>query len=133
MAKTKEVKIPKSAAACADMLHTTRLERLRLQRECDNLSELETKLKDFFIATMSKSDTTGIAGKVARVQLGTKSVPTVEDWDAFYAHVKKTGNFELMQRRLNDTAVKERWDNKKQVPGVGRFNAVTVSCTALKG
>jgi hypothetical protein len=55
----------------------------------------------------------------------------VEDWPKLYAHIKKTGEFELMQRRLGETAVKERWDADKQVPGVGRFTAKKVSCTRV--
>jgi len=32
-----------------------------------------------------------------------------------------------MQKRLIDGAIKERWEAGKEVPGVGHFNAVSVS------
>lgn len=127
----KEFKLPKTQAACADLLYTTREERLQLQRAVDKLQERETALKEFFIATLPKNEATGIAGRVAVVQLSTSPVPVVEDWDKFYAFVKKTNAFQFLQRRVSDSAVKDFWDNKKQVPGVGRFNAVKVSCTKI--
>ena len=57
----------------------------------------------------------------------TKQVPKVKDWDEFYKYVKKTGSFDLMQKRLTDAAIKERWENGKEVPGVEHFNVVSVS------
>jgi hypothetical protein len=129
--KTKVVKLPTSPGACADLLYNTRQDRLTLQKQVEKLQALETQIKEHFITTLSKakSKETGVIGKIACVEIDTKPVPVVEDWDKFYAHIAKTKNFELMQRRVNDTAVKERWEAKKEVPGVGRFNAVTVSCT----
>lgn len=132
MAKSGAVKLPKSAAACADLLYKTREARYKLQKEVDKLKAVETACNEFFINNLPK-DTTGISGKVAQVHVDSKPVPQVEDWDAFYKHVKKTGQFDLMQRRLSESAIKERWENNKTVPGVTKFNVKTVSCTALKG
>ena len=38
---------------------------------------------------------------------------------------------DLLNRALNAAAVQERWDAGKSVPGVGTFNAVTVSVNKL--
>jgi len=134
MAKSKTTKppIPKSAAQCADLLYKTREERLALQKQVEKLETLESTLKDFFINSLSK-DSTGVAGRIARVQVNPKPVPIVEDWDKLYTYIKRTGQFDLMQKRLSTTAVEERWEAKKQVPGIGRLQAKTVSCTLLKG
>lgn len=128
----KEPKLPKSLGACADLLYKTREERLKLQREVDRLEKKESALENHFIEELSK-DSTGVAGRVARVQINSKPVPVVEDWSKFYTYIKKNNAFELLQRRLSAKAVEERWEDKKQVPGVGRFNAKKVSCTKLKG
>jgi hypothetical protein len=126
-------KLPKSLAQCADLLYKTREERYKAQRVVDKLAATEHALNEHFIANLPKSQATGIAGKLARVQVGTKPIPRVEDWPAFYLYIKKNNAFDLLQRRVNDGAIKERWEDKKQVPGVSRFNVVKVSCTALKG
>ena len=121
------MKFPKTLGACADALYEVRQARLDLQKKVDALSEQETALREHIIQTLPKSQASGVAGKLARVTVVTKDVPQVKDWDKLYAHVKKTGQFELLQRRLSDSAFKERQEAGKTVPGVELFRAVTVS------
>lgn len=126
-----EFKIPETLGACADLLYTTRQARLALAKQVETLEKREAMLKEHIIQTLPKSDSTGVAGRLARVSVVNKVVPRVEDWDKFYAFVKKTGDFSLLQRRLGDAAIQERWDNNKAVPGVTQFQAVTVSLGKL--
>lgn len=120
-------KFPKAMGACADRLFELREKRLEEQKKVDAIEAEEKAIKEHIIQNLPKSEASGVAGKVARVTVITKQVPQVKDWDVFYKHVKKTGEFELLQRRLTDTAIRERWDAGKQVPGVESFNAVTLS------
>ena len=126
MAVAKPIKLPKTMGACADLLYETREARLAAQKVVDELAKTEAAVREHIINNLPKSDT-GASGKKARISVVTKQVPQVKDWDKFYAHVKKTGQFELMQRRVSDGAVRERWDNGKQVPGVEPFGVVSVS------
>jgi hypothetical protein len=130
MAAAKPIKLPKTMGACADLLYETREKRLAAQKIVDELAKQEAAVREHIINNLPKSDT-GASGKRARVSVITKQVPQVKDWDKFYAHVKKTGQFELMQRRLADTAIRERWDNGKQVPGVEAFGVVSVSLNKI--
>jgi hypothetical protein len=128
MAAAKPVfKMPKTLALCADELYKTREARLVAQKAVEALESKESALKEHLINNLPKSDASGVAGKLARVTIVTKVIPQVKDWDKFYKFIKKTGSFDLMQRRLTDTAVQERWDNGKEVPGVEPFNVVKVS------
>jgi hypothetical protein len=120
-------KFPPKMGACADRLYLLREQRLAKQREAEAIELEEKALKEHIILTLPKSEASGVAGKVARVTVITKVVPQVKDWDVFYKHVKKTGQFDLLQRRLTDSAIKERWENGKEVPGVEHFNALIVS------
>ena len=124
-------KIPKTLGACADALYTTRQTRLVEQKVIAGYKEDEKALQDHLIATLPKSDANGISGKLARATITTKIVPVIEDWELFYAHVRKTKNFALLQRRLNDALVEEMWAAGKKVPGVGTFTAVGVSVNKL--
>ena len=90
-------------------------------------------VEDHFVNTLEKGDASGVQGHAARVQVTTSAVPTVTDWDKFYKYIGRTKSFELLNRAVNRTAVQERWDDHKQVPGVGVFNVPKVSCTRLKG
>lgn len=120
-------KFPKALGACADRLYELRQKRLDMQKEVDKVAAEESALKEHIINTLPKSEASGVAGKLARVTVITKVVPQVKDWDAFYKYVKKTGQFDLMQRRITDGAIKERWEAGKEIPGVEHFNAISVS------
>lgn len=127
----KKIKLPKTMGACADLLYATRQLRLDAQKKIGELEATESALKEHIINTLPKSDSSGVAGKLARVSVETKIVPKVEDWDKLYAHVLKTKNFNLLQRQVSRGVVEEIWQNKKQVPGVKPFNAITVSVNKL--
>jgi hypothetical protein len=127
MATEVKYKFPKALGACADKLFELRNKRLAEQKKVDEITAEETALKNHIIENLPKSEASGVAGKLARVTVVTKQVPQVKDWDAFYKYVKKTGSFDLMQKRLTDAAIKERWESGKEVPGVEHFNAVSVS------
>lgn len=125
------LKVPPQDAGKCDLRYLVREQRLALQKQVDALQKLETELNEHFIANLPKSEASGVAGKLARIQLGRKLIPKVADWDKFYGHILKTKSFELLQRRLSEGAVTERWEAKKDVPGVESFTIVTVSCTRL--
>lgn len=125
------MKFPKTLGTCADMLYELRQKRLAQQKIVDDLQAQETALKDHIIANLPKSDASGVSGKVANVKIAQKDVPQVKDWDAFYKYVIKKKAFELLQRRLNDKAIAERWENKESVPGVESFKVTSVSCTKV--
>ena len=122
-------KLPKTLAECADLLYKTREERYKVQKVAAQMEALEKAIKERLINELPKGEAHGIMGRMAKVEIDTEVVPTIEDWTKFCAHLKKTGDFDLIQHRLSPTAVAERWENKKTIPGVGKFNVKKVSCT----
>lgn len=129
---TKKFTPPKSLATCADTLYKLREERLALQKQVDALAEQESILREHLINNLPKSSATGISGKLATAKVETKSVVQVADWDALYAYIiknAKKGGFALLQRRVSDSAVREIWEEKKEVPGCKAFNVPVVSVT----
>lgn len=124
-------KFPKQVGACADRLYELRQKRLEMQKAVDAVADEEKALKDHIINTLPKSEASGVAGKVARVTVVTKDVPQVDDYDAFYEYVRKNKAFDLLQRRLNTSAVEERLEAGKQIPGVKIFHAVSVSLSKV--
>lgn len=123
--------LPKTPAQCADLLYAARECRLTIQRETEKLSRLESQISNYFIENLPKSDSSGVSGLRANVQLKKKPIPTVENWDKFYPYVYQHKAGELLQRRLSESAVSERLGAGERIPGVGIFNAITVSCTKL--
>jgi hypothetical protein len=125
-----EFVLPSDMAVCSDLLYTTREARLAKQREADKLEALEKALKKHFVENLAKSSS-GVAGRIALTRIILNPIPVVENWDSFYAFVRRTNSFDLLQRRLAETAVKERLDAKKKLPGVTIFQDKKVSVTRL--
>lgn len=134
-------KLPKSLAACADLLYETRQGRLADQKVVEAQKKLESAIKEKLIAELPKGEASGISGKVARVTVVTKEIPQVKDWDKVYQFIlkhaeKNTGArklemFALLQRRLGEELLKELWDSGVKVPGVEPFTVVDVSLNKL--
>ena len=92
-------------------------------------------LEEHFVESLKIGEASGVQGSNARVQITESVIPVVEanGWKTFYAYIKKTGAFELLNRAPNREAIKERWEQKKAIPGVSKFHAKRVSCTKLGG
>lgn len=118
-------------AKAVDSYFETREARLKLDKLAAEMKKKESELKAFLIDNISKSDATGICGKLMRATLQTKTEPTPEDWSAIYKFVKKHNAFDLLQRRLSAPAVLERWNDGKQIEGVGKIQVISVSLTKL--
>ena len=129
--------LPQGAAA--DLLYQLRAVKSMVPNLAapfdDALSPAVKALEEHFIQTLAADQASGVQGASARVQVTESVVPVVDTqgdgWAKLYAHIKKTGAFELLNRALNREAVRERWDAKKQIPGVTAFHAKRVSCTKL--
>jgi len=133
MAETEKpkFKFPKALGACADLLFTLKAKRLAAQKAVDAIEVEEKALKEHLIQNLPKSEASGVAGKLARVTVTKKTIAQVKDWDKFYAYIAKTKQWELMQRRVSDTAILERWERKVKVPGVEPFQVPTISMNKL--
>lgn len=124
-------KLPKSLAAAADLYYLTRQKRLEEQKKVDEIRKFEAELQEYLIDNLS-ADTTGIAGKVSLAKVVTSKEPIFEDKDKFIKHLKKTGNFSLIQSpRLSASAIKELWEDNQKVPGVGYMLVKKISSTKL--
>lgn len=123
-------KFPKSMGACADLLFTMREKRLAADKIAEELKKQETALINHIIDNLDK-DSSGAIGKHHKVRVVTKQKPQIKDFDALAKWVKKTGRFDVFQRRLSETAIMDTLaqPRSKGVPGVELFNAVTVSLT----
>lgn len=126
--------IPKTMGACADKLYKLREKRYELSRQIKEIEAEEAEIKDYIINNLSKQEAAGVSGKIANVRVKTESVPVVEDWEAFYKYVSRTKSFDMLQRRINTKAVRERIEDKKDFAskaGIGSFTTVSVSITKL--
>lgn len=118
---------PKTLGACIDALYTLREERRVIEAKAKLVHEKEAELEKHLLDTFSKTDLDGAKGKKATAGVSRNTVPSVKDWDKLYAYVKKTGAWDMLQRRVSATAYRERLDAKKVVPGVEPFEVIKLS------
>lgn len=131
VAKSEKFVIPKNPGACADLLMELKAKKAAQQKIVDDIADKITALQNHLIDTLPKSESSGAVGKIAKALIKVTQEPNVENWELFYAHISKTKSWDLLQRRLAGPAVKERWEAKKQVPGVGTMPVIKVSVTKI--
>jgi hypothetical protein len=120
-------KFPKTIGECADKLYELKAKRLAGQKLVDEVEAEEKALKAHIINTLPKSEASGVAGKIARVTIVTRDEPQISNADDFHKYITKTKRWDLMQNRLSPAGIKEMWEAGKEIPGVSRFNVVTLS------
>jgi hypothetical protein len=55
----------------------------------------------------------------------------VNDWEEVYKYIKANDAFDLLQRRLTETAVKLRWDDGIRLPGIETLRVYDVSISGV--
>ncbi len=130
-------KMPKSLGACVDKYHEARQKRLDMQKEVDALKEVENFIYNHIIDNIPKGDG-GAVGKQYKAIRVDEDVYSIDDDDAFYGFIKKTGSFDLLNRAINQKAVRERLEDEKfakkfpkGVPGTKAFNRIKLSVTKV--
>lgn len=108
-------------AALVDMYIRTRAARLKSQQETTKLEEEEKNLKRLLIEIAIASKVISLGGSVGVVNYRRNFKPKVEDWDLVYGYISKHGAFELLQKRLGEKAVEERWEDSIAIPGIVKF------------
>jgi phosphate uptake regulator len=120
------------AAILADAYNEARKTRLAAQKVADALEIEEKALKASLIENLKAAQATSVGGKTAIVRLVIKNEPQASDMDALYAHIRATGEFELLYRRINPASIKERKDVGVDVPGISWFSVETLSLSQVK-
>lgn len=114
-----------------DEYHDVRELRLAVGKVADALKSYESALQEHIIEHVDADAEGGAVGKNYIGTIVRETIPIVEDWDAFYAHIKKTDGFDMLNKAVNRAAVKARWENNKVVPGVDSMQAKKLSVRKL--
>lgn len=123
----------KTAASRADLLYAVNKHRLAEQNKLKEYSEFEVLLNRWFIENLVAGDSSGVAGKIGRVEIKKKDFVSVADWNKFNAYVKRNKADDLLTIKANDKAIKERWEDGKQIPGIEKGTIKVISLTKVKG
>lgn len=113
--------VPMTTPALVEFFINTRAERLELDRQAKEVKEQEDAAKAELLRRMSESGQHALASERMTVVLNRKEKPVPTDWAKLYAFILDTGAVELLQRRVAEGAIKERWEAGVEIPGVGVF------------
>lgn len=126
------VKLPKTLGECVDLMKSLAAERLLIEKQAAVFEAKEKFVKKYLIAEFLKTKSRGAVGKQYQALLINKEIPQIEDRAALQAYIKKTGDFDVLAKSLDASAVVERWEAGKAIPGVVRGTALTLSVTKIK-
>lgn len=115
-----------------DALYTAREARLAKQREVEALEERERAAKQEVIALLDSANLQKAAGKLASVSLSPQVVANVEPdaWNKVFAYVKKNDAFDLLQKRINNSAFRDRIEAGEKIPGTTSVTVINLSVRA---
>lgn len=107
-------------------MQAARNERLKLDEESAKLKVREDSIADQLRAANVESGTFGPYVLTAKA----KKVPRCTDWTLLHAHIKETGEFDLLHKRLTESAIMARLKDGVYLPGIVTDDKVTYTITA---
>jgi len=124
MAKTATATPKLTVGSRIDALYDLKQKKREASAVVDEIEE-QIKLAELaLIEVLDKEGMDKATGKKATVSISEAVVPQVDGpagWDAFYAYIKKTGYFHLLERRPSVTGCRELFETKGKIPGVMPF------------
>lgn len=108
-----------------------REQRLKADKVSAELKLQENVYKSDIMRRMQETKQYALASTTTVLKYNLGKTAIVSDWKKLYAYIKRTGSFELLQRRLTVSAVQERWADNKQVPGVASFPVEDITISSI--
>lgn len=103
-----------------DQLFLLRQERLALQREVDKMKDDEDGTLAALASEMEAGKMDECHGSLGSIKFKPTEEAEVTSYPDFYEYIRETGSFDLLQRRVSLTGVRERWQEGNDIPGVAR-------------
>jgi hypothetical protein len=104
-----------------DELFALRESKRVLEAQVKEIESRVSEIKAELIPRFQDEGTQSTATKTASVTLTETVLPQVTDWDAFYAFIKDTDSFYLLERRPASTAWRELHNADMTPPGTQAF------------
>lgn len=126
--------MPKTVGAKIDNMVKLDQKRTELNAEVKKLTDAYNELADALLEQMGKENMGTLAsGTLGQVRITDSVVPTVKDWDEFYAFIHKHKYYHLLDRRPSVSGCRELFETKGKVPGVEPFVKIKLNLSVNKG
>ncbi len=104
-----------------DQLHTLREQKRQLEEQVKQLQGQMAELENELIEQMDKQGVSRSTGVNATVSISSSTRPSVDDWNAFYAYIRRHKYYHLLERRPSVSGCNELLETKGKIPGVVPF------------
>ena len=98
---------------------TIEAERLEHDRASRKLKTQEDNLRASLIKAMHDRGLNTLETEAVYIGLTQNIRPVIMNWEELEQYIRANNAVDLLQKRLTESAVKLRWDDEIQVPGVG--------------
>lgn len=93
--------------------------RLQADREAKQLKAEEDDALQHLQERMATLGYFTLSDGITTANIVTKQKPYISDYGQLEQYIREYGALDLLQKRLTESAVKLRWDDGIQIPGVG--------------
>lgn len=114
-----------------DKYQQARKVRLDHEKVVKQLKSKEETTKEEILTILRDSASPVMGGSTHQCTRMVTNEPTAEDWDEVYEYIHENKAWDLLHKRLSSAAIKERWDDGVEIPGVGAFPVEKLSLTKL--
>jgi len=104
-------------------------ERLSADRAARELKTLEDSFYAQLVLHCNENGGAGVDMGDVLVEYTATQEPVGEDWAAIHTYIVANDAMDLVHKRLTATAVKLRWDDHIEIPGIGRKTVEKVKVT----
>jgi hypothetical protein len=111
----------------ADQLDAKRADRLAADKIAAQLKSEEHALQSQLIAEMEENNLSSIGGENCIIKRTVKERAIASNWPELYAYIKEHDAFDLLHKRITDSAVLLRKDDGVEVPGVSLMEYSTIT------
>lgn len=112
-----------------DLLYATRVKRLEAEKEIKALKTQEVGYRVRIKQMLDAASLEAGSGKTATTSVCHTTEPNAKDWPLIYSYIVENDAFDMLQRRLSATAVRDRWNDGIIIPGIEKFDTWDLSLT----
>lgn len=112
-----------------DNLYAVRAERLVLGKKVDDMKRAEAQLRGIIISRLKTAELDGAKGKMATASITTDKQARITDWPAFWEYCIEHDANDLVQKRPATLAIKARWEDGIEIPGIEPVELEDLSLT----
>ena len=113
-----------------DEIVKVKADREKLNTDASELTKTLAALEKDLMEAMAAAGTLKAASDAGHsCKMEKKSYPAIKDWNAFYEYVSQTGSYDLLHKRLSNTAFRDRWAAGEEIPGTSSSEIWEVSVT----